>query len=390
MKIIRTSSLSLKYLTAKKKRTLDIIMNEYCRVVNLFIHYYWQQQDIPKYSRTKLDTWLSARLQGKAEKQAKQIVKSIIKKDREIRYRRYKRVYKYFLSKNTQIKFTSKKFSELNLTRKLKPNFTKQVMEIDGDIINVICVENTCFDIWFKMTSIGNKFKVTIPCKLHKHFKRYKNWKMMSGCRIRRHNNNYYLDVFFEKDIDKVSGSNVVGIDLGINTLITTSQDIQYGKEFKTLLFKLDKKKQKSKNAERLRNQIKNYINYQVKQLPITDVYVLEQLKYIQIGTKSRVNKTTRKLLSRWNLGTIHKAIENKCEINGINLVYINPKYTSRTCPHCGNVDKKNRQGEIFRCIKCGYEDNADINASHNILSRFYEESNITCDTVPHSQKSNV
>jgi len=29
------------------------------------------------------------------------------------------------------------------------------------------------------------------------------------------------------------------------------------------------------------------------------------------------------------------------------------------------------QNSEIFRCLNCGYENNADINASYNILNRF-------------------
>ena len=42
--------------------------------------------------------------------------------------------------------------------------------------------------------------------------------------------------------------------------------------------------------------------------------------------------------------------------------------YTSQTCSRCGHVDKENRQTqETFVCTKCGFELNADHNASINI-----------------------
>ena len=202
-------------------------------------------------------------------------------------------------------------------------------------------------------------------------------------------NNKWYIDCFFEKEVNIKQGSKGLGLDLGINKLIATSENKQYGVDFKILLQKLDKKQHKSKNSRKLRTKIKQYINYEVGKLPTDyDMFILENLKYIQMGTKKnkRVNKTTRKYLSRWNLGELHKAIENKCQLNGIQVVYINPKYTSRTCPQCQTVDKKNRSGEHFKCVNCGYEENADINASHNILQRFYQE-RFKTDTVPDSKK---
>ncbi len=47
----------------------------------------------------------------------------------------------------------------------------------------------------------------------------------------------------------------------------------------------------------------------------------------------------------------------------------INPAYTSQTCHRCGHVAEENRRRERFKCVSCGYEGNADINAAFNILA---------------------
>lgn len=52
-------------------------------------------------------------------------------------------------------------------------------------------------------------------------------------------------------------------------------------------------------------------------------------------------------------------------------FVKANPQYTSQTCNQCGNIDKNNRKTQSnFTCTKCNYQENADINASKNILDR--------------------
>lgn len=43
---------------------------------------------------------------------------------------------------------------------------------------------------------------------------------------------------------------------------------------------------------------------------------------------------------------------------------------TSQTCPRCGHVNKKNRSQTVFKCRKCGYENNADRVASLNVALR--------------------
>ena len=43
-------------------------------------------------------------------------------------------------------------------------------------------------------------------------------------------------------------------------------------------------------------------------------------------------------------------------------------KDTSRECHVCGYVDKENRQIQsLFKCVKRGHNDNADVNANKNI-----------------------
>ena len=46
-----------------------------------------------------------------------------------------------------------------------------------------------------------------------------------------------------------------------------------------------------------------------------------------------------------------------------IEIIYVNPAYTSQTCPNCGFVAKKNRdyQARQFRCQHCGFTANDDF-----------------------------
>ncbi len=58
-------------------------------------------------------------------------------------------------------------------------------------------------------------------------------------------------------------------------------------------------------------------------------------------------------------------------KIYNIKITEVNPAYTSQTCSKCGYIDKRNRKSqEVFICGFCGKKQNADINASKNILAR--------------------
>jgi len=51
-------------------------------------------------------------------------------------------------------------------------------------------------------------------------------------------------------------------------------------------------------------------------------------------------------------------------------LVEVNPRHTSQKCSYCGHTAKKSRPTQAeFKCIDCGYEENADVNAAKNILT---------------------
>ena len=58
-------------------------------------------------------------------------------------------------------------------------------------------------------------------------------------------------------------------------------------------------------------------------------------------------------------------------ERKGIQVTIADAAYTSQECSRCHYVDKGNRlTQEQFKCLCCGHEDNADINASLNISNR--------------------
>ena len=389
--MIRSSSLTLQFATDKKLNTLNMVFDEYARVVNLYVNEYAQSKILPKFTQLKVDTWLSARLQQCAGKQALEVVRSTRKKDFELRQKRYKKVYKYFLNKNRQQKFLSKKMSELRLNYKIKPRFDSKTINLDTRFWTLNKSENS-FDFWVVLSSIGNKIKLCLPLKNHTHNKKFNEWKRLSSCRLLRNKGKFKIELIYEKETPVVQKEKKeLAIDAGINCLLSCSDGKQYGVELKNLIKELNNKEQKSHSYDKKIRQIHNYIRMCVNKIDFSSLsdLILEKLKYIQIGTKGRVNKTTRKLLKNWNLGLLHTAIEQKCEENCVRLHYVNPKYTSRTCPMCGHIDKRNREGTVFKCVKCGFEDNADLNAARNILKRFHQENSLLSDIVPDSTKTN-
>jgi transposase len=71
--------------------------------------------------------------------------------------------------------------------------------------------------------------------------------------------------------------------------------------------------------------------------------------------------------LGNWAWRQLQLYIEYKAETFGKTVVYVNPAYTSKTCSRCGQ--RGARKGLVFKCKHCGFELNADLNASRNIAS---------------------
>ncbi|WP_239458995.1 RNA-guided endonuclease InsQ/TnpB family protein [Bifidobacterium ruminantium] len=91
--------------------------------------------------------------------------------------------------------------------------------------------------------------------------------------------------------------------------------------------------------------------------------------QYLHNGAKAKAGLDRSILSNDWS--RLRKRLQDKMDANGGNLVIVPAAYTSQTCHKCGHVAKENRDSQAaFKCVKCGYRANADVNAAENILSR--------------------
>lgn len=129
-----------------------------------------------------------------------------------------------------------------------------------------------------------------------------------------------------------------------------------------------NKKMEKVNNIGDKYNRFKDTFNHKVSKY-IVDVALKYKVSLIQMEDLSGFNTSQQEsLLKNWSYYDMQLKVKYKAEEKGIQVILINPKYTSQRCSVCGNISADNRKTQKdFKCIMCGYEENADINASKNI-----------------------
>jgi len=192
-----------------------------------------------------------------------------------------------------------------------------------------------------------------------------------------------------------VQDSTVTGVDLGLNRPAVTSNRQFLGKkrwkEIDRRAFRLKRKLQSngSKSAKRHLKKLSqkqarfhrdcdHVLSKQiVASTPPGATIVLENLTTIRetskIGRgKANKNVDNKRKLHRWTFAQLSTFIAYKGQERGIRVEKIDPRHTSQTCSRCGHQARTNRRSQsLFHCRSCGYQLNADLNASYNIRSKY-------------------
>lgn len=97
----------------------------------------------------------------------------------------------------------------------------------------------------------------------------------------------------------------------------------------------------------------------------------MESLKDFGKGKDGYVKDEYKYLLRYWSYYELQSMIEYKAKLEGIEVKYIDPAYTSQTCSYCGERGERKKQEEFVctnpQCKRRGEKINADFNAARNI-----------------------
>jgi IS605 OrfB family transposase len=202
-------------------------------------------------------------------------------------------------------------------------------------------------------------------------------------------NGTFYLMIVVDlPDAEPILPDGVLGVDLGIVNLATTSDGENYSGEkctkvrqkyakVKSVLQSVGTKSAKkhlrkiSGKERRFKKDTNHCISKKIVQTAkdTNRAIALEDLSGIRESVT--VSKAVRESIGKWAFLELRNFIEYKAKLLGVPVIPIDPRNTSRECSVCGYIDKKNRKNQAsFVCLECGHTENADFNAAKNIASR--------------------
>jgi len=221
------------------------------------------------------------------------------------------------------------------------------------------------FDLWFNVISLEPHNRLKLPTKKYKELnKALEEGTLRKSFKIFKKKGVFYIKVFV--DIPGVESDNdeIVGIDVGLNNTVATSDGKFFGNDLKDLRIKTKWRKYNGLSA------FKQGLNRVAKELvvnyPDTD-FAVEKLSFKGKGNRSR---KFRRRNNNWSYSHISHKLSEIGRLKGFQVYEVNPKDTSRECPMCGFTDKRNRQGETFQCRQCGFVGHSDIVGACNIVER--------------------
>jgi putative transposase len=211
---------------------------------------------------------------------------------------------------------------------------------------------------------------------------------------------NYYASFSYREEECEQQAGEVVAFDLGIKTLATGVSEQGkvyhvggfkggrwYNRQLDKIRSKRDRCKKKSRRyihlsrvykriSEKKRNKQKDCLHkasHLIAHKLVERTVVVGELSQRQMVTKEHIERNKHKnraIFNDWGLYGFVQMLSYKCLLYGKELVFLDEKYTSKECSHCGKRQDMPLWKRVYRCT-CGLVMDRDENSAHNILQRY-------------------
>lgn len=376
--MIRSAKLKIYELNTGKNEVLSTFRTAYSEAVRQFIDIFWKEQKQIESKPSKEFTdqvqsdILSDRAIQAAAKQAAGIVNGTMKKHLARQHKIKEFIKDGMFKKARRLEQIDKKRTVSKpCPGVINPELDSRFFEVDFD-------NKTSFDCWIKLQSLFNRsYKnvshrvVYIPMNKHKQFNKFfddSNFLMLNSIMLKE---NFIEFRFEKKDVEKkpLSKDKILGIDIGIKTALSCSDNQSsnadiHGHTLESIILNKARKKKGSIGFRKAQTHLKNHIRWALNKINFDGIEKVRIEKIRYMGKHKRLPRRVKGFTYK----DIFDVLKQKLELLGVQVEEVQPAFTSQRCSHCGWVRSANRSGKQFKCDKCGFSCDADLNASRNIV----------------------
>jgi IS605 OrfB family transposase len=203
--------------------------------------------------------------------------------------------------------------------------------------------------------------------------------------RITKKSGKYIAQIAVTIEEAQSTGSQAIGIDLGLKVpAVAATEDGKvkfFGKGRQNKYVKRKFRSERKSMGEGKKPQaIKELNNKEQRWMRDKDHKVSRQIvdfakannasvirleKLSGIRQTARTSRKNEKNLHTWSFYRLAQYIEYKAKLDGITVEYVDPKYTSQTCPVCNT--RNHARDRKYKC-SCGFTTHRDILGAMNII----------------------
>ena len=355
------------YMTKKQKEFITQTMNEYIKTVNSLVSVALNVEPVSRYTTADVDANLPSALTNQCIRDAKSII------------RKYEKDCRKVSAKNKKLEKQGSAIREKDpsvpVLRRPCCYINNQNFRIRDDHIE------------FPVIIDGRSKRISVRTSLTDRQKQILADAKLGTMRIVYKGSKIVAQIVYEvSEPGYTDEGNIMGVDLGIKcpavSYISDGSVKFYGNGRKNRYMRrhysyLRKKLQRSKHIDavvrinnkeqRIMKDIDHKISHDIIATAVAhDVKVIKLERLSNIRSTTRTSRKNDHSLHNWSFYRLSQYIEYKARLAGIKVEYVDPSYTSQTCPVCGRMHHANDRN--YTC-KCGFHIHRDLLGAMNICN---------------------
>lgn len=355
------------YMTKEQKALVIETMNQYINTVNSLVSVATNGTSISKYTTADVNANLPSALTNQCIRDAKSIIN------------KYNKNFRKVFAKNKKL---AKQKSSFTIKEPTIPVLKRPCCYINNQNFKI---KNN--HIEFPVLINGKSKRISIRTSITDNQKLMFTDAKLGTMRIVYKGNKIVAQIVYEvAEPEYIDNGNIMGIDLGIKcpaVSYTSDGSIKfYGngrknkymrRHYKYLRKKLGKAKKPdaikhiNNKEQRIMKDIDHKISHNIVKTAVAhNVKIIKLERLANIRSTTRTSRKNNHSLHTWSFYRLAKYIEYKAKLAGIKVEYVNPAYTSQTCPKCGHVHHANDRN--YTC-KCGFHIHRDLLGAINICN---------------------